>query len=458
VTSFDDVRRVVVNGTSAFGCLTVLVNNAGNAGAQPRGLTAKPFWEKDPAEWEPFLRVNLYGALNCWRAVLPGMIAAGTGGRVITVISDAGRIGEAGMEVYSAAKAGAAGLTRALARSLGRFDITANNVAIAATRTPAIASATENEELAKRILRSYIIRRFGEPHAVAAMIIFLASRRRGGSPGRPTPSTEVSVSTNEPTAGPTGSDAILTERCREHVLVIRMHRPHRRNAFDGATAHALEAVIDAYDDDDTLRCAVLTGSDIVFSSGQDLIAAAQGDRGVTKRRGGFGIMAQPPTKPIIAAVEGHALAGGLELCLSCDLIVASRTATMGIPEAARSLVAVGGGLFRLPKRIPYHLAMELALTGKAWPATRMAELGLVNKLTEPGEALSGAFDLADEILAAGPLAVLASKQIVRHAYEWTDADAWRNQLEYAKPVMASEDLQEGLRAFAEKRPAIWKGR
>jgi enoyl-CoA hydratase len=266
------------------------------------------------------------------------------------------------------------------------------------------------------------------------------------------------VPTSESAAGPTGSDAILTERHGESVLVIRMHRPHRRNAFDGATAHALEAAIDGYEDDETLRCAVLAGSEIVFSSGQDLIAAVQGDRGVTRRRGGFGIMAQPPTKPIIAAVEGHALAGGLELCLSCDLIVASRTATMGIPEAARSLVAVGGGLFRLPKRIPYHLAMELALTGKAWPATRMAELGLVNKLTEPGEALAGALELADEILAAGPLAVRASKQIVRHAYDWTDADAWGNQLEYAAPVMASEDLQEGLRAFAEKRPAVWKGR
>jgi enoyl-CoA hydratase len=257
---------------------------------------------------------------------------------------------------------------------------------------------------------------------------------------------------------PTGADAILTERHRDGLLVIRMHRPHRRNAFDGATAHALEAVIDTYEEDDSLRCAILTGSDIVFSAGQDLIAAARGDMGGTQRRGGFGIMAQPPAKPIIAAVEGHALAGGLELCLACDLIVSSRTANMGIPEAARSLVAIGGGLFRLPRRIPYHLAMELALTGKTWPATRMAELGLVNKLTEPGGALAGALELAAEVLAAGPLAVRASKQIVQHAHEWDDADAWRKQMEYAHPVMQSEDLQEGLRAFAEKRPAVWTGR
>jgi enoyl-CoA hydratase len=265
------------------------------------------------------------------------------------------------------------------------------------------------------------------------------------------------VSTNDP-AGPTGVEAILSERHGAHVLIIRINRPHRRNAFDGATARALEAAIDAYEEDDGLRCAVITGSDVVFSSGQDLIAAASGDMGATPRRGGFGIMAQPPTKPIIAAVEGHALAGGLELCLACDLIVSSRNATMGLPEAARSLVAIGGGLFRLPKRIPYHLAMELALTGNPWPATRMAELGLVNRLTEPGGALAGALELAEEILAAGPLAVRASKQIVRHAQDWDDADSWQRQTEFTRPVMQSEDLQEGLRAFAEKRAPVWKGR
>jgi enoyl-CoA hydratase len=267
-----------------------------------------------------------------------------------------------------------------------------------------------------------------------------------------------SQSASTKAAQPSGDDAILTERHGEHILIIRMNRPHRRNAFDGATAQALEAVIDAYEEDDQLRCAILTGSDIVFSSGQDLIAAVHNDKGATKRRGGFGIMGQPPTKPIIAAVEGHALAGGLELCLACDLVVSSRTATMGIPEAAKSLVAVGGGCFRLPKRIPYHLAMELAITGKAWPATRFAELGLVNKLTEPGQALAGALELAQEVLAAGPLAVRASKQIVQHAYDWAESDAWSKQMEYAAPVMASEDLREGLRAFAEKRPAVWKGR
>lgn len=261
-----------------------------------------------------------------------------------------------------------------------------------------------------------------------------------------------------PGAAPTGTDAIKTETIDGHILLIRIDRPHRRNAFDGATALAMESALDAYEENRELRCAIVTGSDIAFSSGQDLIAAAHGDMGTSKNRGGFGIMAKPPTKPIIAAIEGHALAGGLELALSCDLIVAANNANMGIPEAARSLVAVGGGLFRLPKRIPYHLAMELALTGKPWPATRMAELGLVNRITEPGQALNGAIELAKEVMEAGPLAVQASKQIVQHAYDWADEDGWKNQMEFAGPVMKSEDMQEGLRAFAEKRKPVWKGK
>jgi enoyl-CoA hydratase len=257
---------------------------------------------------------------------------------------------------------------------------------------------------------------------------------------------------------PTASKVITSERRGDHLLIIRINRPDCRNAFDRATSREMEAAIDAYENDDGLHCAVLTGSDIVFSSGQDLIAAAVGEMAVTKRRGPFGIMSQPPTKPIIAAVEGDALAGGLELCLACDLIVASRTARMGIPEAARSLVAGGGGCFRLPKRIPYHLAMELAITGKPWLATRFAELGLVNRLAEPGGALAAAIELAEEVLAAGPLAVTASKQIVRHAFDWIEADSWSNQMEYIRPVIGTEDMREGLQAFAEKRDPVWKGR
>ncbi|MFC9897114.1 crotonase/enoyl-CoA hydratase family protein [Nocardia sp. NPDC127579] len=252
--------------------------------------------------------------------------------------------------------------------------------------------------------------------------------------------------------------AVTTTVIDEQILLIRIDRPDRRNAFDGATARALEAAIDHYEADDTLRCAILTGSDTVFSAGQDLIAAATGDMGVTERRGAFGVMARPPIKPLIAAVEGHALAGGLELCLACDLIVSSRTAGMGLPETARSLVAIGGGCFRLPKRIPYHLAMELILTGKPVSATQFAEFGLINRLTEPGGAVDGALELARDICAAGPLAVRASKQIVVNSQAWTDAESWTNQMKYVAPVQQSEDLREGLRAFAEKRAPIWKGR
>ncbi|MGW4369406.1 crotonase/enoyl-CoA hydratase family protein [Nocardia takedensis] len=263
----------------------------------------------------------------------------------------------------------------------------------------------------------------------------------------------MNTETTDPAAEPVRARVI-----DPHTLLIRIDRPERRNAFDGATARALERVVDDYEADDTLRCAILTGSSLAFSAGQDLLAAAVGDFAVTEGRGPFGIMARPPDKPIIAAVEASALAGGLELCLACDLIVASRTAVMGLPEAARALVALGGGCFRLPRRIPYHLAMELILTGKHWPATRFAELGLVNRLTEPGAALDGARELAREIVAAGPLAVRAGLAIARRAHDWTDAESWTDQMTYAAAVRDSQDLREGLRAFAEKRPPVWKGR
>ncbi|MBF6350167.1 crotonase/enoyl-CoA hydratase family protein [Nocardia flavorosea] len=256
----------------------------------------------------------------------------------------------------------------------------------------------------------------------------------------------------ESTAGP-----VLFERAG-NTAIITINRPKRKNAFDRATAYAMEAAIDRFDADDDLRVAVLTGTGDVFCAGQDIIAAGLGEIGTTERRGGGGIMKQPPEKPIIAAVEGFAVGGGLEVCLACDLIVASRTAQLGLPEAKRGLPAMGGGLFRLPKRVPYAIAMEIAITGTTWPASRFYELGLVNRITEPGAALAEARELAATIAAAGPVAVRASKAVVRDSGAWTDAESWVNQQPFVDQVLNSDDYLEGLNAFAEKRRPVWKGR
>jgi len=174
VTHREAVNEMVQRATSELGSVDVLCNNAGNMGADPRRVEAKPFWDASRESWDAFLGVNLYGVIHCTSAVIPGMIERGRG-RLVTVISDAGRVGEPGLEIYSAAKAGAAGFMRAVARTLGRYQITANCVAIATTRTPTVAGMTENQELAKRVLRNYTIRRFGEPEDVANMVLFLAS-------------------------------------------------------------------------------------------------------------------------------------------------------------------------------------------------------------------------------------------------------------------------------------------
>ncbi|CAJ1504947.1 crotonase/enoyl-CoA hydratase family protein [[Mycobacterium] burgundiense] len=254
-----------------------------------------------------------------------------------------------------------------------------------------------------------------------------------------------------------GSELILVERI-DHVVVITINRPQRRNAFDLATAQAMEAAVDEFEADPQLRVAVLTGAGGSFSAGQDMKAAARGEIARTERRGGCGIMLEPPTKPVIAAVEGHALGGGLELCLACDLIVAARDAKMGLPEASRAVPAMGGGLFRLPRRIPYHRAMEVALTGKPLTAEQFHELGLVNRLAEPGQSLAVAMELAQDIAANGPVAVAASAAVVRRSQDWEDRQSWDLQVPLIEPVLESEDFKEGLAAFAEKRTPVWRGR
>jgi len=190
----------------------------------------------------------------------------------------------------------------------------------------------------------------------------------------------------------------------------------------------------------------------------DLKAFVRGEHAVVKGRGFAGIVERPPTKPLIAAVEGYALAGGFEIVLACDLVVAAESATFGITEVKRGLVAAGGGLLRLPRRIPYQQAMELALLGNHVPAPRMSELGLVNRLVPDGQALSSARELASELAANGPLALAASKRIIVESADWTEAEAWARQDEIARPIATSADAREGATAFAEKRAPVWQGR
>jgi enoyl-CoA hydratase len=245
----------------------------------------------------------------------------------------------------------------------------------------------------------------------------------------------------------------------DHVLVITLDRQESRNAFNRAMADEMEAIIDDYEANTTLRAAVIQAAGPTFSAGQDLKEAAVGGIAVSARRGPFGIMAKPPTKPLIAAVEGEALAGGMELTLCCDLIVASTKSVFGLAEARRGLVALGGGCFRAPHRIPYNVAMEMILVADPIPAAEMHRVGYVNRLVEPGQALETALGLARKIAGNGPLAVLASKEIAVRSYaeQWPDQDCWAKQMDIVAPVLKSEDLKEGLRAFAEKRPAVWKG-
>jgi enoyl-CoA hydratase len=255
----------------------------------------------------------------------------------------------------------------------------------------------------------------------------------------------------------TDQDPVLRER-RDGVLLITLNRPEARNAVNLAVAEGVAAALDELDGSDDLSVGVLTGAGKGFCAGMDLKAFVSGQRPWVGDRGFAGIVRRPPVKPLIAAVEGFAVAGGLEIALSCDLIVAARGAKLGIPEVKRSLVAAGGALLRLPRRIPYHAAMELALTGDPIPAERAHELGLVNRLAEPGGAVDVALGLASEIAVNAPLALIASKRILQEQHDWSAAEMWERQSVLSDPVFASEDAREGATAFAEKRPAVWRGR
>jgi enoyl-CoA hydratase len=251
--------------------------------------------------------------------------------------------------------------------------------------------------------------------------------------------------------------AVLTER-RGRVLLTTINRPEQRNAVNAAVAAGIAEALDQLDADPGLSIGVLTGAGKGFSAGMDLKAFVTGDRPYAGERGFAGITQRPSMKPLIAAVEGFALAGGLEIALSCDLIVASRGTRLGVPEVKRSLVAAAGALLRLPRTLPRNITMELALTGEPIDAARGYELGLVNRLCEPGEALVAALELAETIAANGPLALAATKRILVEAVDWPDSEFFTRQAEIVGPVMSSDDAREGAAAFAEKRAPVWKGR
>lgn len=253
------------------------------------------------------------------------------------------------------------------------------------------------------------------------------------------------------------SEQALVER-RDDVLVITINRPEVKNSIDGATSRLIAAAVDELDADDTLRVGVITGAGGTFCAGMDLKGFLNGDSPAIQGRGFAGITETPPRKPLIAAVEGWAVAGGFELMLACDLAVAASGSRFGVPEVKRALVAGGGAAIMLPRRIPAAVAMELLLTGDPVDADRAYQLGLVNRVVEPGQALAGALELASAIAANGPLAVAATKQIARAQADWSLSEAWAEQRAFYGPVFASQDAREGATAFAEKRAPVWQGR
>lgn len=249
---------------------------------------------------------------------------------------------------------------------------------------------------------------------------------------------------------------VLTE-VEDGVLIVTINRPEAKNAMTKAASEAIAAAMDRLDEDDSLRVGIITGAGGTFCSGMDLKGFLRGESPSIPGRGFAGVVQAPPAKPLIAAVEGYALAGGLELMIACDLVVANASAKFGIPEAKRGLVAAAGGVMMLPDQIPERIAMELALTGEFIDAPRAHALGMINHVVE-GSALDGAKALAAKIAANGPLAVRVSKQVMKESRGWAMEDRYDKQAKLIAPVFVSEDAREGAAAFAEKRAPNWKGK
>lgn len=242
------------------------------------------------------------------------------------------------------------------------------------------------------------------------------------------------------------------------IMTITLNRPEARNAMTLSAAHAIVEALDVLDSSSDIRVGILTGAGGYFCSGMDLKGFLRGERPSIEGRGFGGLTEKPPQKPLIAAVEGYALAGGFELVLACDLVVAAENAQFGIPEVKRGLAATAGGLVRLPRQLPYRIALELALTGDMFPASRAFEFGLINQLAAPGQALAEAKALAGRINANGPLSVAASKRVVMESQDWSASEMWERQKALTEHVFSSEDAREGSAAFAEKRAPHWRGK
>ena len=245
---------------------------------------------------------------------------------------------------------------------------------------------------------------------------------------------------------------------QDGIMIITINRPEAKNAIDKATAVGISEALDELDSNPDIQLAILTGAGGGFSSGMDLKAFMRGELPVVEGRGFAGVTEATIRKPLIAAVQGFALAGGFEIMLSCDLIVIAEDAKVGIPEVKRGLVAAGGGLLKMPRQMPKRLAMELALTGNPISAQRALEVGLVNQVTKPGEALATAIELANSIKANGPLAVALSKEVINKATDWSSEEMMQQQLKIVMPIFNSQDAKEGALAFAEKRNPVWTGK
>lgn len=251
------------------------------------------------------------------------------------------------------------------------------------------------------------------------------------------------------------SDPVLTE-VRGNVLIVTLNRPEAKNAANKALAEGVAAAMERLDSDNDLRVGIITGAGGTFCSGMDLKGFLAGETPQVPGKGFAGLTEAPPAKPLIAAVDGYALAGGFEIALACDLIVANKDSKFGIPEVKRGLAAAAGGLVRLPRQIPQRLAMELALTGEFVTAQRAYDMGLINRVVD-GVALDGALQLAEMISANGPLAVAASKKVIREQQDWSQAEQWKNQYALTANVFVSNDAREGAAAFAQKRAPNWTG-